>query len=140
MKNLYLFFAFPIVVCLVGCSVGHAIQEISSQDFELGKEKTVFVGEAMISFVFGSTNLFNRDLLQAGTKEELVYSGKSGKTIKVDYRQYYGKDSEGWYIKDGFTQHLEYDLSTSPMIAYKNYRIKVIACNSSAIKFIVMEQ
>lgn len=135
MKSLYLTFTLVVLVLLSGCGVGG---NISRQDFTLGKEKAVSVGNEMFSSVWGRPNMFDPNLLQEGTKEELVYAGKSGSTIKIDYRQYYGSDA-GWYIKDGFTQHLEYDLSSSDLIAYKSYQIKVLTSNSSEIKFIVLK-
>lgn len=126
---------FFIGIFLFGCGIG---KTINKQDYVIGKEKTVSVGSTMLSTIVGSSNWFDENLMDKGIKETLVYLGKSDNTIKIDYRQYYG-DVYGWYIKDGFTQHLEYDLSNSNIIAYKNYRIKILDSNSSEITFIVLK-
>lgn len=76
--------------------------------------------------------------MNKGTKEELVYTGKSGSTIKIDYRQYYIYEGE-WYIEDGFPLHLEYDLSSGNLITCKYYRIRILTADNNEIKFIVIQ-
>lgn len=70
----------------------------------------------------------------SGYKWELVYAGIDRRTLQIDYREYvYINDS--WIIKDGFTQHLKYDISESDFIVFKTFELEIIEANSSWIKF-----
>jgi hypothetical protein len=64
---------------------------------------------------------------------ELVYSGKSASTIDIVYREYVGR-----VIKNGFKQHLSYDLSESNIIQFKNTKIRVLKATNTDITFKVL--
>ena len=65
-------------------------------------------------------------------KQQFVYSGKSGKEIKISYREF--KDN---FARPAFTQDLTYDLSESKTIGFKGMKIDVIQATNSQIKFII---
>lgn len=65
---------------------------------------------------------------------ELIYSGKSGSTINIVYREYVGN-----MIKDGFKQDLTYDLNESNIIQFKTTKIEVIKGTNTTITFKVIE-
>ena len=66
-------------------------------------------------------------------KEELIYTGRSGTTIHISYREY-KKD----FARPAFYQELTYDLEKSDIIMFRNYKIKVLAATNEYIQFIVL--
>jgi hypothetical protein len=66
-------------------------------------------------------------------KEELIYTGRSGNTAHVSYREYKKE-----FARPAFYQELRYDLEKSDIIVFRNYRIKVLDANNEFIKFIVL--
>lgn len=67
-------------------------------------------------------------------KQELIYSGRSGSTISLNYREY--KDD---FIRPAFFQEARYDLNESDTISFKDFRIKVLKANNNQIDFIVLQ-
>jgi len=86
---------------------------VSKSDYELEAQKTATVGSPMLSYIIGTANM-------------------------SDPLQYYG-DGYDWYIEDRYTKHLEYDLSLSDVIKFKNYSIKVLSSDSNQIDYIITE-
>ena len=121
------------VILLYSC-----FSQFTVKGYEVGVEKTVNVGEALLSYEEGKRHSAAEWDIRSATKEELVYAGIENNVIKIDYRQYYYQDGS-YYIKDGFTQRLSYDISEEDIITYKNYKIQVIKANSSGITFIVLQ-
>ncbi len=82
----------------------------------------------------------NGDYLQ----EELIYSGKSGQTLKAIYREFIGDfvgspyGNSGWRIKQGFTQELQYDLDSSSIIGFRSLQIEIVEATNSSITFKVI--
>ena len=134
MKSHILILTSIILILLEGCGTSKMVNQ---KDYDLGMPKTVTVGSTMLSYYSAKSQIFNSNLLDKGTKQELVYTGKSGNTIKIDYSQYYIYDGE-WYIEDGFPLHLEYDLSSGDLITCKYYRIRILSSDNNEIKFIVI--
>ena len=134
MKSHFLILTSIILILLEGCGTSKIVNQ---KDYDLGMPKTVTVGSTMLSYYSAKSQIFNSNLLDKGTKQELVYTGKSGNTIKIDYSQYYIYDGE-WYIEDGFPLHLEYDLSSGDLITCKYYRIRILSSDNNEIKFIVI--
>lgn len=71
-------------------------------------------------------------LLESAFKQELIYNGKIGNTIKISYREF-----KNDFARPAFTQEIVYDLSESNVIGFKGMRIEVVEANNSLIKFIV---
>ncbi len=65
---------------------------------------------------------------------ELIYSGRSGDTIRLVYREYL----DG-LARPAFTQELEYDLAESTSIAFKSLEIDVLEATNSRIHFLVKD-
>ena len=61
-------------------------------------------------------------------RRELIYSGISGSTIKIAYREF-----RGGLAAPAFYQDLRYDLSSSDVIRFQNFQIKVHAANNDSI-------
>jgi len=68
-------------------------------------------------------------------KQELVYNGKAGNTIKVSYREFSGN-----MARAAFTQDLVYDLSESKEISFRNIKIEVAEATNSYIRYKVVSQ
>lgn len=68
-------------------------------------------------------------------RQELVYSGKSGSTIKVSYREFSGD-----MARPAFTQDLTYDLAESKEIAFRSIVIKVVEATGGKIKYKVVKE
>lgn len=65
-------------------------------------------------------------------QEELIFTGRSGDTIYISYREY-KKD----FARPAFFQELRYDLSKSNRIVFKQYRIEVVEATNEYIKYVV---
>ena len=72
--------------------------------------------------------------LEGSFEAELIYSGRSGDTIRLVYREYF----DG-LAREAFYQELEYDLSESKSIAFKSLEIDVLEATNSRIRFLVRE-
>lgn len=66
-------------------------------------------------------------------KQELVYSGKTGNTIRVLYREYRSK-----YIREAFSHELTYNLEESKTIGYKNFKIDIFNASNDGISYKVV--
>lgn len=68
-----------------------------------------------------------------GFRQELLYNGKSGETIKVLYREF-----QDDMARPAFTQDLTYDLSESDVIGFQGVRIRVTKATNTAITYTVL--
>lgn len=75
------------------------------------------------------TKVYTLDSFQ----QTLIYNGKIGNKINISYREF----SSG-IARAAFTNNVEYDLSTSNIIAYKGSRLKVLSANNESIKYKVL--
>ncbi|MBI3245016.1 MAG: hypothetical protein HYZ50_00740 [Deltaproteobacteria bacterium] len=66
-------------------------------------------------------------------RKELIYSGISGKTIEVSYREY-----RGGLAAPAFFQNLKYDLSTSKVVRFQNFSIEVIGADNNSIIYKIL--
>lgn len=67
-------------------------------------------------------------------RKELIYSGISGKTIEVSYREY-----RGGLAAPAFFQNSKYDLSTSKIVRFQNFTIEVIDADNNSIRLRVTQ-
>lgn len=67
-------------------------------------------------------------------KRELVYTGKSGNTISILYREYMND-----MARPAFTQQLSYDLSDGNTIGFKDARFEVIKATNTGIEYRVLK-
>jgi hypothetical protein len=73
------------------------------------------------------------DQTQPSFKQELIYNGKSGNTLKFMYREF-SKD----LARPSFSQEVNYDLSESNLIGFKGARIEVINATNTKINYKVI--
>lgn len=94
---------------------------------------------AMVTIAQPGTKLFEpgtveRRFSPESVKMEIIYLGVSGDDMKGSYREY--KDD---IARPAFYQDLTYDLRTSPVIRYKNFRIEVISASNEELEYRVLE-
>jgi hypothetical protein len=66
-------------------------------------------------------------------RRELLYSGISGDTIEVAYREY-----RRGLAAPAFFQNLKYDLSESKVIKFQNFTIEVVAADNNSITYKIL--
>lgn len=66
-------------------------------------------------------------------KKEIVFTGKTGNSIKFLYREYIEN-----LARPAFTQELQYDLSESNVIGFKGMRIEVIKATNTNIEYKIL--
>jgi len=70
--------------------------------------------------------------LKGSIRQELLYNGRTRDTIKIAYREF--KDD---MARPAFYQDLNYDLSESRIIGFRDIKIEVIEATNTDIKFMV---
>lgn len=74
------------------------------------------------------------DVDDAHFKQELVYTGKTGNNINIEYREF--KDN---MIRTAFSQSLTYDISKDNIIGFKGALFEVLSATNSTIKYKVIK-
>lgn len=62
-------------------------------------------------------------------RKELIYSGTSGSTIELGYREY-----RGGFAAPAFYQSVKYDLAQSKVVTFQNFQIEVQFASNSEFK------
>lgn len=144
-----------LVVCFgVGCSATQSmlfdpavIEEPQTfKSYSLGKISTATVGEPFLVVQDGKirkerhwVGILNspdgwsewKETVAPGfLRKELIYSGKSGTTIKIAYREF-----RGGLAAPAFFQDLTYDLSESNLIRFQNFSIEVIEATNNNVRY-----
>lgn len=65
--------------------------------------------------------------------QELIYSGRSGSTIRIVYREFVND-----YARPAFTQELTYDLNEGSEIGFRGVRIQVVEATNTKIVYRVV--
>lgn len=73
------------------------------------------------------------DVERPSFRQELIYNGRSGETLKFLYREY---SSEA--MRAPFSQEVQYDLKDGPTIGFKSVRIEVIEATNTKLKYRVL--
>ncbi|WP_027880305.1 hypothetical protein [Mesoflavibacter zeaxanthinifaciens] len=66
-------------------------------------------------------------------KQEFIYNGRIGNSLKFIYREYLND-----YARPAFSQDLQYDLSESNIIGFKDLRIEIFEVTNTQIKYKVL--
>lgn len=77
-----------------------------------------------------------RELAPADDKpfrRELVYTGRSGKTISILYREFSGD-----LARPAFTQQLQYDIEQDAVIGYQGARFRVLSATNTELTYEVL--
>lgn len=120
-----------MVVILAGCGLANSLY--LDYNFSAGVVLTTSVGSPMLE----ETQYCKNDVyknVHYSFITQLIYSGKSGNTIRVTYREFSNN-----MARPAFNQDLTYDLSESQRITFRNTVIEVKEATNSFIKFVVLE-
>jgi len=74
------------------------------------------------------------DISQPSFKQELIYNGKSGSTLKFMYREF-SKD----LARPSFSQEVNYDLAESNIVGFKGARIEILNATNTKIEYKVLK-
>lgn len=66
-------------------------------------------------------------------RRELIYTGKSGRSLGVMYREY-----KNDMARPAFYQQLQYDIDTDPVIGYQGARLKILSASNTEIRYEVL--
>jgi len=140
--------------CLVTVLSACATTVVDRQTFSsytVGENKEATVGEAFIVDQQGSVETVRHwvGLLSSPDgwktdkrysadwmRRELLYAGKSGNTVEINYREF-----RGGYAAAPFFQTVKYDLSESHIVRFRRFVIDVISADNQRIKYrIVSDQ
>lgn len=142
---------FVLVLAVSALLNGCATQVLESTPYDTyvtGKVSTATVGEPFLVDQSGSVRRVKRwvgilnspdgwkiDSEDSGNflRKELIYSGKSGNTIEISYREY-----RSGMAAPAFFQNVKYDLNESPIIRFQKYRIEVLNATNQDIKYIIL--
>ena len=75
------------------------------------------------------------DLSQPNVKQQLIYNGRVGDYVKFLYREV----SEGAYLRQPFTQEIQYDLNEGKIIGFKGARIEILSATNRQIDYKVLQ-
>ena len=131
---------------LVGCQT-QTVRPVSMKSYKLREKQTSYVGDPFLFVQSGkhaevkewvgilfsptgweTTGEYVENLL----RKELIYCGKSGTSIQIQYREYRNS-----LAANSFYLHLTYDLSESDIIRFQNFLIKVFEADNQKIVFSV---
>lgn len=73
------------------------------------------------------------DIDTPGFRQELIYNGRSGDTVKFLYREFSGD-----YARPPFSQEVQYDLKDGSMIGFKSVRIEVLEASNTRLSYRVL--
>ena len=133
-----------LTLALTGCA-STVLERQTFKSYTLGRVATATIGEAFIVDQDGSIEKvktwvgilnspdgwkieerYSRDFI----RKELLYSGRSGSTIEISYREF-----RGGLAAPAFFQNVKYDLSESSIIRFQRFVIEVIKADNQSISY-----
>ena len=137
-------FVLFITLALTRCA-STVLERQTFKSYTLGRTATATIGEAFIVDQDGSIEKvktwvgilnspdgwkieerYSRDFI----RKELLYSGRSGSTIEVSYREF-----RGGLAAPAFFQNVKYDLSESSVIRFQRFVIEVIKADNQSLSY-----
>lgn len=67
-------------------------------------------------------------------RKELIYSGISGSTVELNYREF-----RGGYAAQAFYQSVKYDLSQSNTVRFQNFTIAILSADNQQIRYKILK-
>jgi len=149
MKN-YRFATILFTLLLSGCATT-VVDRQTYLSYTVGAVKEAIVGDAFIVDQKGSletvkvwVGLINssdgwkteKRYSSDWIRHELLYAGRSGSTIEINYREF-----RGGYAAAPFFQTVKYDLAESNTVRFRRFVIDVMSADNQHIKYrIVSDQ
>ena len=137
-----------LLLVLSACASQPQYDVTKNQNYAIGIEKKVTVGEVMLMkehivwveqkrwvglFYSSGGWEHTRFATDESFREELIYTGRTGHTVAITYREFKKE-----FARPAFYQNLIYDVSTSDEVVFRNYRLKLLGADNTGIKFIVV--
>jgi hypothetical protein len=115
---------------LGGC--GLANTKFMRRNDRVGDEVAASVGDALVFYEYGLHNdVYDRDIEKF--RGELVYSGRSGNTVRFSYREFSND-----LARPAFTQDLSYDLDAGDTVSFRGLTLRITeATNDHVIATVV---
>jgi hypothetical protein len=135
------------VALLAGCAP-QVLQSTPTQSYQVGQRIQASPGGVILSAQHGSINTVKRwvgilnspDGWKTTTerssdylRKELLYSGLSGTTIEIGYREFRGD-----LAAPAFYQSAKYDLSSSREISFQNFRFRVDTADNNGMTGVLL--
>ncbi len=136
------------VTILVASCASTTLERKNFQSYTVGNTSTARTGDTFLIDQNGSVETvkswvgilnssdgwkieerYSRDFV----RKELLYSGKSGSTIEVSYREF-----RGGFAAPAFFQNLKYDLAESNVIQFQKFRIEIIQADNKQITYKIL--
>lgn len=115
-------------------SIGSVQQANIGASMLSNKVATVVEGKRWVGILYSKDGWEHfKEYSDDSFMEELIYTGRSGNTIHVSYREY-KKD----FARPAFFQELRYDIGQSRTVVFKQYKLKIIEATNEYVKFIVL--
>lgn len=142
-----LLMAIATTFALLGC-VTTTLEKKTFKSYSVGREASATIGEAFLVDQNGSVEKVKtwvgiikspdgwkveERYSQDFVRKELLYSGKSGATIEVSYREF-----RGGFAAPAFFQNLKYDLTDSKVIRFQRFSIEVLQADNQTIKYRIL--
>lgn len=136
------------LLLLLGACTSQQYDVVENQNYAIGREKKVAVGDVMVMkerivwvdqkkwvgiLVSADGWEHTRQATDESFREELIYTGRTGNTVTITYREYKKE-----FARPAFYQNLTYDVSQSHEVVFRNYRLELLGADNTGIKFIVV--
>ncbi len=147
LKPTYALLALAAVFLLAACA-STVVDRKTFKSYSLGRTATATIGDAFLVDQTGSVETvkvwvgiinspdgwkteerYSRDFI----RKELLYSGRTGNTIEVSYREF-----RGGLAAPAFFQSVKYDLSQSSVIRFQRFVIEVVKADNQSITYKVI--
>ena len=147
MKYTKMFLIVIGVLSLFACAMEHQVQDY--KNYSVNRVKKANLGSTMLSHKVASwfeektwVGLlksedgwkYSKKYSEDSFKEELIYTGRSGNTLHISYREY-----KQDFARPAFFQELRYDMWQSRKVVFKQYKLKIINATNEYIKFVVLD-
>lgn len=147
MTSRALLMAIATMFALFGCATT-TLETKTFKSYFVGREAIATIGEAFLIDQNGSVekvktwvgvlnspdgwkveDRYSQDFV----RKELLYSGKSGATIEVSYREF-----RGGFAAPAFFQNIKYDLTESKVVRFQRFSIEIMQADNQTIKYKIL--
>lgn len=148
MKKVQITTVILLAAFLVGCA-STVLESMKLKGYTIGNQVTAPIGVPFLVDQDGSIEVvktwvgiiespngwkiekrYSEDFI----RKELIYSGGSGGTIEISYREF-----RGGFAAPAFYQNLKYDLSQSKLITFQNFQIEIINTDNQSITYMIVK-
>ena len=141
------FMSIVVAMALAACA-STTLDRETFKSYYLHQQRTVNIGEAFLVDQDGTVEtrrewvgilnspdgwrenkVYSKDWI----RKELIYSGRTGNTLEVSYREF-----RGGYAAPAFFQNLKYDLDRSKVLRFQKFTVEVLSATNESITYKVI--